>query len=83
MQDAVICDRIANDSWEKIRRANISISIATMCVSAGREQIDKEFKDVEIPSDVFNNMETYMNSVALKRTTLSFIASRIPEEHIE
>ena len=24
-----------------------------------------------------------MNSVALKRTTLSFIASRIPEEHIE
>jgi len=24
-----------------------------------------------------------MNSVALKRTTLSYIASRIPEEHIE
>ena len=48
-----------------------------------QQQIDKEFKDVEIPSDVFNNMETYMNSVALKRTTLSFIASRIPEEHIE
>ena len=45
MQDAVICDRIAkNASWEKIRMANISISIATMCcVSAGREQIDKEF----------------------------------------
>ena len=28
-------------------------------------------------------MQSYMDSVALKRTTLSFIASRIPEEHIE
>ena len=27
-------------------------------------------------------METYMNSVQLKRTTLSFIASRIPEDQI-
>ena len=48
-----------------------------------QQQRDKEFADVVIPNDVFSNMETYMNSVALKRTTLSFIASRIPEEHIE
>lgn len=30
--------------------------------------------------DVFTNMQTYMEAVQLKRTTLSFIASRIPED---
>jgi len=30
--------------------------------------------------DVFTNMQTYMDSVQLKKTTLSFIASRIPED---
>jgi len=28
-------------------------------------------------------MQTYMDSVQLKRTTLSFIASRIPEDQIQ
>jgi hypothetical protein len=32
--------------------------------------------------DVYDNMESYMNSVQLKRTTLSLIASRIPEDQI-
>jgi len=32
--------------------------------------------------DVFHNMQTYMESLQLKRTTLSLIASRIPEDQI-
>jgi len=48
-----------------------------------QQQKDKEFADVEVNASVFSNMETYMNSVALKRTTLSFIASRIPEDQIQ
>ena len=46
------------------------------------EQRQREFADVEIPRDVFSNMQTYMESVQLKRTTLSLIASRIPEDQI-
>ena len=37
---------------------------------------------MEISADVFQNMENYMNSVQLKRTTLSLIAARIPEDQI-
>lgn len=48
-----------------------------------QQQKNKEFKDVEISGDVFSNMENFTNSVALKRTTLSFIASRIPEDQIQ
>lgn len=48
-----------------------------------QQQRDKEFKDVEINKDVFINMQNYMDSVHLKRTTLSFIASRIPEDQIQ
>lgn len=47
-----------------------------------QQQREKEFADVEISKDVFSNMENYMNAVQLKRTTLSFIASRIPEDQI-
>ena len=32
--------------------------------------------------DVFTNMQSYMDSLQLKRTTLSLIASRIPEDQI-
>ena len=46
------------------------------------QQKDKEFEGVEISQDVFTNMTSYMNSLYLKRTTLSFIASRIPEDQI-
>jgi len=37
---------------------------------------------VQIDADVFANMENYMESVQLKRTTLSLIAARIPEDQI-
>lgn len=47
-----------------------------------QRQRDREFQDVEISMDVFANMQSYMDSVQLKRTTLSFIASRIPEDQI-
>lgn len=48
-----------------------------------QQQRDKEFNDVQISMDVFTNMQSYMDSVQLKRTTLSFIASRIPEDQIQ
>jgi calcium-dependent protein kinase len=43
-------------------------------------QKSKEFKNVEIGKEVFSNMESYITSVQLKRTTLTLIASRIPED---
>jgi calcium-dependent protein kinase len=46
-------------------------------------QKEKEFGCIEISQDVFSNMEMYMTSLQLKRTTLSFIASRIPEDQIK
>ena len=48
-----------------------------------QEQRDKEFGNVDISADVFTNMQQYMDSVQLKRTTLSLIASRIPEDQIK
>jgi len=48
-----------------------------------QEQRDREFSEVTVSMDVFTNMQTYMDSVQLKRTTLSFIASRIPEDQIK
>jgi calcium-dependent protein kinase len=47
-----------------------------------QQQKDKEFEGVSISQDVFTNMSSYMNMLELKRTTLSFIASRIPEDQI-
>ena len=47
-----------------------------------QEQRDKEFGNINISADVFTNMQQYMDSVQLKRTTLSLIASRIPEDQI-
>lgn len=46
-------------------------------------QKSKEFKNVQINKDVFSNMESYITSVQLKRTTLQLIASRIPEDQIQ
>ena len=37
---------------------------------------------MNISMDVFTNMQNYMDSLQLKRTTLSLIASRIPEDQI-
>ena len=47
------------------------------------QQREKEFGNVAISMDVFTNMQSYMDSVQLKRTTLSLIASRIPEDQIQ
>lgn len=42
----------------------------------------KENENVTISGDVIKNMTSYMDTVNLKRTTLTFIASRIPEDQI-
>lgn len=47
-----------------------------------QQQKNKENQNVQVSKDVFVNMENYMNSVQLKRTTLSLIAARIPEDQI-
>lgn len=47
-----------------------------------QQQRQKEFGGVKINKDVFSNMQSYMDALQLKRTTLSFIASRIPEDQI-
>lgn len=48
-----------------------------------QQQRQKEFGGVKISKDVFSNMQSYMDALQLKRTTLSFIASRIPEDQIQ
>jgi calcium-dependent protein kinase len=47
-----------------------------------QQQKNKENSNVQVNKEVFENMENYMNAVQLKRTTLSLIASRIPEDQI-
>ena len=47
-----------------------------------QRQKNKEFGEIHVDKQVFSNMENYMNSVQLKRTTLSYMASRIPEDQI-
>lgn len=48
-----------------------------------QKQWEKEEKDLEIPEDVPNSIMDFMNAVNFKKTTLTFLASRIPEEQIE
>jgi calcium-dependent protein kinase len=40
----------------------------------------KEDKEIIIGNEVLVNMKSYMDSINLKRTTLTLIASRIPED---
>lgn len=47
-----------------------------------QRQKNKEFGEIHVDKQVFSNMENYMNSVQLKRTALSYMASRIPEDQI-
>jgi calcium-dependent protein kinase len=47
-----------------------------------QQQRKKENENVTISGDVIQNMTSYMETVNLKRTTLTFIASRIPEDQI-
>jgi len=48
-----------------------------------QKQWEKEEKDLTIPEDVPDSIMDFMNSVNFKKTTLTFLASRIPEEQIE
>ena len=48
-----------------------------------QQQIDKEAQAIDISGEVIKNMNEYADSVNFKRTTLTFIASRIPEDQIK
>ncbi len=48
-----------------------------------QRQRDKEEQEHVIPVDVIKNMSTYIDSQNFKRTTLTLIASRIPEDQIK
>ena len=48
-----------------------------------QKQKVREEKDIEIGIDVVKNMKNYMDSINFKRTTLTLIASRIPEDQIK
>mmetsp|Transcript_25620 Transcript_25620/g.28444 ORF Transcript_25620/g.28444 Transcript_25620/m.28444 type:complete len:166 (+) Transcript_25620:49-546(+) len=48
-----------------------------------QKQWEKEEKDLTVPEDVPNNIMDFMNAVNFKKTTLTFLASRIPEDQIE
>ena len=48
-----------------------------------QKQWEKEEKDLTIPAEVPGNIMDFMNSVNFKKTTLTFLASRIPEDQIE
>lgn len=47
-----------------------------------QSQVTKDNANVNISADVITNMQSYMDTVNFKRTTLTFIASRIPEDQI-
>jgi hypothetical protein len=40
----------------------------------------KDDQDVVLPVDMIKNMSSYIDSLNFKRTTLTLIASRIPED---
>ena len=48
-----------------------------------QKQWEKEEQDLTIPEDVPNSILEFMNAVNFKKTTLTFLASRIPEDQIE
>ena len=45
-----------------------------------QRQREKEEQELIIPVDVIKNMTSYIDSQNFKRTTLTLIASRIPED---
>ncbi len=45
-----------------------------------QRQRKKEEEELTIPIDVIKNMSSYIESQNFKRTTLTLIASRIPED---
>jgi hypothetical protein len=48
-----------------------------------QRQRRKEEEELTIPIDVIKNMSNYIESQNFKRTTLTLIASRIPEDQIK
>lgn len=48
-----------------------------------QRQKRKEDDEIEINPEVIANMRNYIDSVNFKRTTLTLIASRIPEDQIK
>ena len=48
-----------------------------------QRQRNKEEQELIIPIDVIKNMSSYIESQNFKRTTLTLIASRIPEDQIK
>jgi calcium-dependent protein kinase len=48
-----------------------------------QKQWEKEEKNLTIPIEVPDNILDFMNSVNFKKTTLTFLASRIPEDQVE
>lgn len=48
-----------------------------------QKQWEKEEKNLTIPVEVPDNILDFMNSVNFKKTTLTFLASRIPEDQVE
>lgn len=48
-----------------------------------QKQWEKEEKLLIIPPEVPDNILDFMNSVNFKKTTLTFLASRIPEDQVE
>lgn len=48
-----------------------------------QRQRKKEEEELTIPVDVIKNMSSYIESQNFKRTTLTLIASRIPEDQIK
>lgn len=48
-----------------------------------QKQWEKEEKTLTIPLEVPDNILDFMNSVNFKKTTLTFLASRIPEDQVE
>ena len=47
-----------------------------------KKQWDQEEAKLEIPEDVPKNIQGFIDAVNFKKTTITFIASRIPEEEI-
>ena len=47
-----------------------------------QKQRRKEEQDIIISTDVINNMKHYIDSINFKKTTMTLIASRIPEQDV-
>lgn len=65
---------------EPSKRLNSEGALSHPWIQAER---DKEQKEIVINPEVYDNMKSYMENVNFKKATLTFLASRIPEEQID